>query len=98
VPTQRTTKVQDGLEVTVDRSYVGGPLRVTVINADTGESVDATVRIGQNGQESQSVGTTDGPGSVWTLTPDGEFTITVISEDNSAAFLQLQPQGAADAV
>lgn len=98
VPTQRTTKVQDGLEVTVDRSYVGGPLRVTVINADTGEVVDATVRIGQNGQESQSVGTTDGPGSVWTLTPDGEFTITVISEDNSAAFVEIEPQGATEAV
>ncbi|ESS09141.1 MAG: hypothetical protein A07HN63_01354 [uncultured archaeon A07HN63] len=98
VATQRTTKVQDGLRVTVDRSYVGGPLRVTVINADTGEPVDATVRIGQNGQESQPVGTTDDPGSVWTLTPNGAFTLTVISEDNSAAFLQIQPQGAAEAV
>ena len=97
VPTQQTTKVQDGLRVTVDRSYAGGPLRVTVVSDDTGQPVDATVQIAQNGEKSQAVGTTDDGRPVWTLTPSGEFTLTVITEDNSAAFVQIQPQAADDA-
>lgn len=98
VASQQTTKVQDGLEVRVQRSYIGGPLGVTVLDAETGESVDATIRLGQNGQESQEIGMTTGSAPVWTLTPRGEFTLTVISEDDSAAFVEITPQEATEAV
>lgn len=92
VPVTRTTKRQDGLAVTVDRTYVGGPLDVRVVDADTGQPVAADVSIGQNGQESVFVGSTSDGGSVWTLTPQGTFTLTILAEDDSAAFVELTPQ------
>mgnify|MGYP006276544791 FL=1 len=92
VPVTRTTKRQDGLAVTVDRTYVGGPLDVQVVDADTGQPVAADVSIGQNGQESVFVGSTSDGGSVWTLTPQGTFTLTILAEDDSAAFVELTPQ------
>jgi len=98
VASQQTTKLQDGLEVRVDRTYIGGPLRATVVDADTGEPVDATVRLGQNGQESQQIGETNDGSGVWALTPRGEFTITVLSADDSAAFVEITPQEATEAV
>jgi len=94
VPVTRTTKRQDGLAVTVDRTYVGGPLDVRVVDVDTGQPVDADVSIGQNGQESVSVGSTANDGHVWTLTPRGTFTLTILAEDDSAAFVELTPQDA----
>jgi len=94
VPVTRTTKRQDGLAVTVDRTYVGGPLDVRVVDADTGQPVAADVSVGQNGQESVSVGTTGDGGNVWTLTPQGTFTLTILAEDDSAAFVELTPQDA----
>jgi hypothetical protein len=80
--------------VTVDRTYVGGPLDVRVVDADTGQPVAADVSIGQNGQESVFVGSTSDGGSVWTLTPQGTFTLTILAEDDSAAFVELTPQDA----
>ncbi|MFC7041773.1 DUF7094 domain-containing protein [Halonotius sp. GCM10025705] len=94
VPVTRTTKRQDGLAVTVDRTYVGGPLDVRVVDADTGQPVAADVSIGQNGQESVFVGSTSDGGDVWTLTPRGTFTLTILAEDDSAAFVELTPQDA----
>jgi len=94
VPVTRTTKRQDGLAVTVDRTYVGGPLDVRVVDVDTGQPVDADVSVGQNGQESVSVGSTADDGHVWTLTPRGTFTLTILAEDDSAAFVELTPQDA----
>jgi len=94
IPVTRTTKRQDGLEVTVSRTYVGGPLDVRVVDADTGQPVAADVSLGQNGQESVSVGSTNNGGTVWTLTPRGTFTLTVLAEDNSAAFVELTPDDA----
>jgi len=89
---ESTNKVQDGLNVTVDQTYAGGPLRITVTDADSGEPLDATVTIGQDGQESQPVGTADENGVVWTLTPRDQFTITVLGEGTSAAFVDITPQ------
>jgi len=94
VPVTQTTKRQDGLVVTVDRTYVGGPLDVRVVDADSGQPVAADVSIGQNGQESVFIGSTSDGGSVWTLTPRGTFTLTVLAEDDSAAFVELSPNNA----
>jgi len=86
---ETTTKEQDGLNVTADQTYAGGPLRLTVTDAATGEPVDATVTVGQNGAESQRVGTTDEEGTLWLLSPRGPFTITVLGEDTDAAFVDV---------
>ena len=86
-----TTKVQDGLNVTVEQTYAGGPLRLTVTDDSTGEPIEATVTVGQDGQESRTVGTTDADGSLWTLSPRDSFTITVFGEDTSAAFVDVTP-------
>ena len=94
IPVTRTTKRQDGLAVTVSQTYVGGPLDVRVVDADTGQPVDADVSLGQNGQESVSVGSTNNDGTVWTVTPRGTFTLTILAEDNSAAFVELTPEDA----
>ena len=91
VTASETTKVQDGLDVTVEQTYAGGPLRLTVTDASTGEPLEATVTVGQDGQESQTVGTTDADGRLWTLSPRGSFTITVFGEDTSAAFVDVTP-------
>ncbi|WP_253736490.1 DUF7096 domain-containing protein [Halohasta salina] len=86
---ETTTKQQDGLNVTADQTYAGGPLRLTVTDADTGEPVNATVTVGQNGGESQQVGTTDEAGTLWLLSPRGPFTITVLGGDTDAAFVDV---------
>lgn len=86
-----TTKIQDGLNVTVDQTYAGGPLRVTVTDASTGDPVESTVTIGQDGQESQEIGTTNSEGSIWAISPRGSFTITVFGEGTSAAFVDITP-------
>ncbi|MFD1640441.1 DUF7096 domain-containing protein [Halohasta litorea] len=86
-----TTKVQDGLNVTVEQTYAGGPLRLTVTDAETGEPLEATVTVGQDGQESQTVGTTNADGALWTLSPRASFTVTVLGEDTSAAFVDITP-------
>jgi len=88
-PGETTTKEQDGLNVTAEQTYAGGPLRLTVTDADTGDPVNATVTVGQNGAESQQVGTTDEAGTLWLLSPRGPFTITVLGEGTDAAFLDV---------
>jgi len=77
--------------VTVDQTYAGGPLRVTVTDADSGEPVAATITVGQAGEESQPIGTADENGAVWAITPRGPFTITVLGEGTAAAFVDVDP-------
>ena len=88
---ESTNKTQDGLNVTVDQTYAGGPLRVTVTDAETEEPVAATVTIGQDNQESQSVGTVEQNGVVWAVSPRGPSTITVLGEGTAAAFVDIDP-------
>lgn len=91
--TQQTTNVQDGLEVRVNETYIGGPLQVNVTDAESGEPVDATVRVGQGAAEGDTVGVVEDGQPVWTLTPRGQFTITVLA-DEKAAFVTVNPQPA----
>jgi len=88
---ESTNKVQDGLNVTVEQTYASGPMRITVTDADSDEPVAATVTVGQDGQESQPVGTADEDGVVWAISPRGQFTITVLGEGTSAAFVDIDP-------
>jgi len=89
---ETTNKLQDGLNVTVDQTYAGGPFRVTVTDAETDEPVEATVTVGQDGRESQPVGTVDEDGIVWAISPREPFTVTVLGDGTSAAFVDVTPQ------
>ena len=75
LPTATTVKTNEsaGLTMTVRRSYEGGPLNVTVADAETGQPVDAAVRV-----NNRSLGTTGGDGSLWTVMPRSVIvTVTV---------------------
>lgn len=62
---------RDGLEVTVNPSYPGGPLLVTFTTSD-GTTPEGEVRV--NGIR---VGSTGADGLLWAVTPSGQFTVTV---------------------
>jgi hypothetical protein len=72
-PTEQT--LASDLILTVNRTYAGGPLQVTLTNR-TGEPLDGEVRI-----DGERVGTTGGDGSLWTLGRPGTFEVTVVHED-----------------
>ncbi|MDR5674450.1 hypothetical protein RH858_15090 [Halalkaliarchaeum sp. AArc-GB] len=83
--------VQEGLNVTVDRTYPGGPLRVTVLDAETEDPViGATVTVG-DAVQSETVGTTDVEGQQWIVSPRDPFLLTVLGEDTTVARLEIQP-------
>ncbi|MFB6111544.1 MAG: hypothetical protein ABEJ35_03310 [Halobacteriaceae archaeon] len=62
---------QDNLRLVVERSYPGGPLHIRFTTSD-GDPLDGLVRV--NGL---AVGETGADGLLWTLTPGGQFTVSV---------------------
>ncbi|KAB1197435.1 MULTISPECIES: hypothetical protein [Haloferax] len=86
-----TTEVKDGLELTVDRTYPGGPLRIQLNESASGNPIDANVTIGvEASQESTLLGRTGSDGTIWTVSPSGTYTITVI-RGNAAVVLTTDP-------
>lgn len=64
----------------VNRSYPGGPLRVAATNA-TGAPVAAPVTVA-----GVTVGTTDADsGELWTVAPDGDYTVTVTRDGETVS-------------
>lgn len=80
VPTvEAAAEVDDGLAVTIDRTYAGGPAQVHVADTDTEEPVaGATILV-----DDRPVATTDQTGSAWFVTPGDRFVVTV--EDGETA-------------
>lgn len=66
------------LTLRVNRTFPGGPLRVSVVDPSTGEPVNAVVKIGREGGESPEIGRTGDDGVLWTVSPRGEFVVTVV--------------------
>ncbi|MFW6320437.1 MAG: DUF7096 domain-containing protein [Halohasta sp.] len=93
---ETVTKEQDGLNVSAEQTYAGGPLRLTVTDTETNEPVNATITVGERGEDSQTVGTTGDEGRLWTLSPRDSFTITVLGEGNDAAFVDVTPPAPED--
>jgi hypothetical protein len=82
----------DGFNVTVDRSYAGGPVTVTVRNEETGEPVsDVTVTKSVGDGDSQAIGTTDADGVVRTLSPAESYRVTVVDEPRAVFVDDLRP-------
>lgn len=80
---------RDGLRLTVNRTYAGGPMRVEIRDAD-GNRIDASVTVGPAGGESVTVGRTGSDGVLWTLTPGERYTVVAI-RDQSVVFLTADP-------
>ena len=77
----------NGLVMRVNRTYPGGPLRVSVADAQTGEPVNTSVSVTPIGRpDIAEVGVTGGDGVLWTLgpgeTPQG-YTVTADETDSS---------------
>lgn len=76
------TNQLNGLNLTVNRTYPGGPLRVHVENRNGEPVSNATVRLdAQNASKSVVVGRTDGNGDLWTLSPRGQFGVSAVVGD-----------------
>lgn len=89
-PSANRSQTRDGLTLTVDRSYAGGPMRIRLTETQSGEPVNANVTVGLEGSKSELVGQTDENGELWTLTPGGRLTVTAI-RGNSVVFLTTDP-------
>ena len=69
---------RDGYRLFVNRTYAGGPMRVSVIDAATGAPANFTITMGPPQGESTTVGPTGSDGVLWTLAPTGQFTVVAI--------------------
>jgi hypothetical protein len=83
------SNARDGLRLTINRSYAGGPLRARVVD-ESGTPVDADVTVGPAGGRSVTVGRTGSDGSLYALTPGDRFTVVAI-RDQSVVFLTADP-------
>ncbi|MFW5999922.1 MAG: DUF7094 domain-containing protein [Halorubrum sp.] len=82
----------DGFNVTVERTYSGGPVTVTVLDDETGEPVpDVTVTKSVDDGDSQAIGTTDEDGVVRTLSPAETYRITVVDEPRVVVLGDIEP-------
>lgn len=83
---------EDGFAVTVNRTYPGGPITVTVVDEETGApipGITVTRSVGDDGSE--AIGDTDETGVVRTLSPDQPYRITVVDEPRVAVIDEIQP-------
>ena len=90
--TESVTEAGDGFDVTVDRSYAGGPVTVTVRDEESGEPVSGvtvTKRVGD--ADSRAIGETDDDGVVRTLSPANTYRITVVDEPRVIVVEGLDP-------
>lgn len=82
----------DGFDVTVNRTYPGGPVTVTVRDESSGEPVPGvTVTKSVGGGDSEAIGTTDGNGTVRTVSPAETYRITVVDEPRAAFVDDIRP-------
>ena len=89
---ESVSATEDGFNVTVDRSYPGGPVTVTVLDDDDGQPVTGvTVTKSVGGGDSETIGTTDADGTVRTLSPVETYRVTVIDEPRVAVIDGIQP-------
>ncbi|MFB6301019.1 MAG: hypothetical protein ABEH65_12255 [Halobacteriales archaeon] len=77
-PDSIVSKTENGVTLTVNRTFAGGPLRIDVREID-GDPVTATIRLG-----GRSIGeTTDG--QLWTLAPRGGGQITAVTDTGNVS-------------
>ena len=82
------SNVLNGLRITVNRTYPGGPMRVHVADAESGEPVNLSVTLSRGPSKGVDIGRTGDDGTLWTLSPRGSFTVTAVGEETAATFLE----------
>lgn len=87
--TVRTTR--DGLQLTINHTYPGGPIEIRLVDAADETPVDANVTISEGGQESELLGRSGADGTILTLSPQTEYTITAI-RGNDVVIATVQPR------
>lgn len=81
----------DGFNVTVNRTYRGGPVTVTVRGEDGEPVTGVTVTKSVGDDESEAIGTTNADGVVRTVSPAESYRITVIDEPRVAVIDGVEP-------
>jgi len=73
------TNVNQSVRVRVQESFESGPMLVTVTDNRTSSTKEATVRI-----SGKRIGTTGPDGTLWTVEPRGDYTVTVTTQDGDS--------------
>ena len=85
------TRSRDNLQMTVNRSYPGGPVQISLVDARTGDPVNANVTIGPaSGGNSDFVGYTGSDGVLWVLSPQEKYTVFAI-KGNAVVAIEAKP-------
>ncbi|WP_157744222.1 carboxypeptidase-like regulatory domain-containing protein [Halopenitus persicus] len=86
------TTTQDGIGLTVDRSYPAGPVRVTAIDQATGDPIpNASVTVAIGSDDSVEVGTTNEEGQLWLLSPARSYRVTIVDDPRVAWISEIRP-------
>ena len=89
---ESVSEAGDGFNVTVERTYAGGPVTVTVLDEQTGEPIPGvTVTKSVGDGDSQAIGTTNDAGVVRTLSPAETYRITVVDEPRVVVLGDIEP-------
>jgi len=78
----------NGINVTVNRTYPGGPLRISVTDAESGEPIDLAITLSQGQAERTAVGRTGEDGTLWTISPRGSYTVLAVGDETTAAYVE----------
>lgn len=78
----------NGIQVVVNRTYPGGPLRIHVSDAETGEPIDLAITLSQGQSERTTAGRTGEDGTLWTLSPRGSYTVLAVGGETTAAYVE----------
>ena len=89
--TNTVTRSRDNLRMTVNRSYPGGPVRISLVNARTGDPVNTNITVGPaSGGNSDFVGYTGSDGVLWAISPAEEYTVFAI-KGNAVVAINAKP-------
>ncbi|WP_251329363.1 DUF7094 domain-containing protein [Haloplanus pelagicus] len=77
VTDQRLERADGGLRLVVNHTYPGGPVQIRVVDEATDDPVEASVTIKAGPTPPEPVGTTGSDGTLWTLSPNRQYTVTV---------------------
>ncbi|WP_251341601.1 DUF7096 domain-containing protein [Haloplanus halophilus] len=73
---QRIERTAGSLRLVVNHTYPGGPVQIRVVDEATGDPVDAAVAVKAGPTPPESIGSTGDDGTVWTLSPNRQYTVT----------------------